>query len=254
VMMFCFHVYMYWKGSGIVVGFLRHFVAVAPMMALMALDGLNRWMGDEKTMPDRTFMFAVLVASGLAILVYYSFNLIGDYFLSEEKEYLKFAVAFGLLLLFLFKEFLGIGGIQMKRLMLAAAFAGSVVYCLVKEKPLQLAPEHQTVKNFQVYYEENLKSKAPMTMMAHPWFFFFDNFNYYRDPYAAGRYMEMRKEKLDQLPVGSIVAWDSHYSWRLSSNVQEADLNNNPNFKLMRQPFISTDRKFVIYLFEKIKA
>ncbi len=258
VAMFCFHVYLYWQGSGIVVGFLRHFVAIAPMMTLLALDGFNAWLNEENE-KEKKVSLLILSATAFLILIDLSFNLIGDYYYADnagnilEKEYSKFVIALAITLFFLFRNFLNIRNTFMKRLMLGMALAATVVYCLTKEKPLQLAPEHQTVKNFHVYFQEHLKDKVPMTMICHPWFFFFDDFNYYSRPYAAGNYLEMRKEKLDQLPVGGIVVWDSHYSWRLSSNVQEQDLTKNPNFKLMQQ-FISTDRKFGIYLFEKVKG
>jgi hypothetical protein len=251
--MFCFHVFLYWKGSGMVVGFLRHFVAVAPMMALLALDGFKSWMDGEMDQKDRTLALLVLAAATMTILIYYSFDLVGDYFLSEDKEYMKLAMALGISLLFIFQKYLKMDGSLMRRVMLVTGLACSVLYCLNKEKPLQLAPEHQTVKTFHAYFEQNLKNKVPLVMIAHPWFFFFDNFNYYRDPYSAGNYLEMRTEKLDQLPAGSIVVWDSHYSWRLSSNVQEADLSKNPNFKFVQQ-FISPDRKFGIFIFTKMKG
>jgi hypothetical protein len=62
----------------------------------------------------------------------------------------------------------------------------------------------------------------------------------------------MRSENLAALPVGSVVAWDSHYSWRLESNVQQDSILNDPRFKLVQQ-FVSTDRKFGMLVFEKIK-
>ncbi len=257
VLMFFVHVYLSWKGNVASIGFLRHFVAIAPMMALWALEGFNNWFLDKQSLPmaiDNSKLILLVLAGVTTIVgIYYSFDLVGDYFLSNDKEYLKFFTVLVILLMSVMNKFLNITNATMKRLMLFTVVLGTVIYTLVKEKPLQLAPEHQTVKNFHSYFKENLKDKVPMTMVVHPWFFFFDNFNYYKQDVKEGKYLEMRKEKLDELPVGGIVIWDTHYSWRLSSNVQPEDLTKNPNFKF-NQELISPDRKFAIYVFEKVKA
>lgn len=250
VLIFCVHVYFYWKGNVASIGFLRHFVGIAPMMALWALDGANTWLNDRER---RSRSLVALIVMAVITLTYYSFDLIGDYFISHQKDYLKFVTVLLLVLLFVLQHYLNFSGRFFKKLMLISAAAGAMVYTFIKEPPLQLAPEHQTVKNFHAYFEENLKAKSPKTMIAHPWFFFFDDFNYYANAYAAGNYLEMRKEKMNELPVGGLVVWDTHYSWRLSSNVQQEDLTKNPEYKFVQQ-FISPDRKFAIYVFEKIKG
>ncbi|MBX7150783.1 hypothetical protein K1X84_04040 [bacterium] len=250
ILIFCTHVYFYWKGNVASIGFLRHFVGVAPMMALWALDGANTWLNDQK---NRQTSLIALIGITVITLMYYSFDLIGDYFISPQKDYLKFSMVLLLVLLFVLQHYLNFSGRFFQKLMLISAAIGTMAYTFIKEPPLQLAPEHQTVKNFQVYFEENLKTKSPKTMIAHPWFFFFDDFNYYAKEYAAGNYLEMRKEKMAELPVGGLVVWDTHYSWRLSSNVQQDDLTKNPDYKFVQQ-FVSPDRKFAIYVFEKTKG
>lgn len=250
LLIFGIHVYFYWKGNVASIGFLRHFVGIAPILALWALDGANTWFNDRV---NRQTSLITLMAIAVLTLIYYSFDLIGDYFLSQQKDYLKFSIVLLLALLFVLQDYLNFTGRFFRKLMLISAAAGTVVYTFIKEPPLQLAPEHQTVKNFQKYFEENLKTQSPRTMIAHPWFFFFDDFNYYAKEYADGNYLEMRKEKMSELPVGGLVVWDTHYSWRLSSNVQQDDLTKNPDYKFIQQ-FVSTDRKFAIYVFEKIKG
>ena len=257
IVTFTAHVYMYWKGNVAHAGFLRHFVAIAPVMALLALQGFNKWFVSENE-KDRAFNTVALVLITVLVLVYYSVELFGSFSVVNPatglplREYSKFLLVLLLLFFFVLNQFLKIRGKETKLIMLTAVVIGSCWYAMSKEKPLQLAPEQQAVRNCYEYYNANLKANSPKTVVAHSWFFFYDNYNYYTASSNEGAYYEMRKEKLDDLPVGGIVLWDSHYSWRLSSNVQQEDILNNPNFKLQQQ-FISTDRRFAMYVFEKIK-
>ncbi len=258
VITFAVHVYLYWKGNVAHAGFLRHFAAIAPVMGLMALQGFNEWFRKDND-KDRLFNALALTGIIIVILIYFSVELFGSFALvnpttgKASPEYSKFLLALLLLFFFVLNKYLNIQSRETKLVMIAAVLAGSLWYTLSKEKPLQLSPEQQTVKNAYEYYNVNLKPKAPRTMVAHSWFYYFDNYNFYVPPADDRAYLEMRREKLKELPVGGIVLWDSHYSWRLSSDVQQEDLVNNPNFKLQQQ-FVSNDRRFALYVFEKIQT
>jgi hypothetical protein len=232
-------------------------VAIAPMITFLALDGFNKWFEDspEEGHAKRDSLMTVTVIAILVVvtLLYYSFNLVGDYYLSEEKDYVKFLIVMFILLLFALNKYLGLRDRPVKWIMIVAIAASTVVYTVAKQKPLLMAPEHQTVKNFYDYYLENIKPNGSRMMVVHTWFFFFEDYNYYQDKDSSSTIWEMRKENLDRLPVGGLVAWDSHYSWRLVSDVQQDDLVKNPKFRLNRQ-FISPDRRFAILLFEKVQS
>ena len=251
------HVYLFWKGNVAHAGFLRHFVAIAPVIGLLALDGLNEWFRDDKP-ADKGFTLAVLAAGTVLVLLYYSVELFGNQALvnpatgQKQPEYMKFMIALLILILFVFNKFIGLRGSETKLVMLVSVMVSCVWYTTSKQKPLQLAPEQLAVREAHDFYLEAYKDKAPKTMVAHSWFFFFDNYNHYLSQFYEKPLVEMRKENLADLPSGSIVIWDSHYSWRLSSNVQQADLFNNDRFKLNRE-ILSTDRRFGIYFFEKVK-
>jgi len=249
VFIFCTHVYFYWKGNVASIGFLRHFVAVAPLIALWAMEGLRDWLDPKDE--EKKWILIGLALAAVITLVFYSFDLIGDYFLSDNKDYFKFLLVLGMLLLFVLRQYVNLSGLFWGRLMLGFVVLSAALYIFIKEKPLQLAPEHQTVKTFHSYYVSQFKDKNPTLMVTHPWFQFFDDFNYYIRS-DEKNYPKMRKENLDSLPVGSLIAWDSHYSWRLESNVQQDDLTKDSRFKLLQQ-FVSPDRKFGILLFEKSK-
>lgn len=249
LLLFCVHVYFYWKGNVASIGFLRHFVVISPLLALWGVEGYRSCFSDDA----RRAVLWTLIGVATVTLMFFSFELVGDYFISSQKEYMKFFIVAMILLFFILFQYLNFRNRFFERIVLSAFVVTAVGYTLLKVPTWQLAPEQQTVKNFHAYFEAELKNKIPMTMIAHPWFFFFDDFNYYAKEYASGNYIEMRKEKMSELPVGGLVVWDTHYSWRLSSNVQQDDLTKNPDYKFIQQ-FVSTDRKFAIYVFEKIKG
>jgi hypothetical protein len=60
-------------------------------------------------------------------------------------------------------------------------------------------------------------------------------------------------KSLSEAPKGSIIIWDSHYSYRPEySNDTKLDyLQSNPDFKPINQ-FISSDKRFAAFIFEKI--
>jgi hypothetical protein len=255
LLIFIAQVYFYWKGNVASIGFLRHFVGISPIMALLALEGFNRWFQDvpanESEKRNNVIQLIVLSACALIILIFYSFELIGDYFLSNEKEYLKFAISIFIVLLFVLNKYLLFSGRTWKYFMMYAVVMVTFGYTVIKEKPTKLSAEQQAVKLFQNYYSTQLTEKPPAMMIVHPYFFFFDNFNYYRDSLSSRNYVDMRLENLSSLPVGSLIAWDAHYSWRLSSNVELDSIRNNKKFDF-KQEFLSTDKKFAIYLFKKV--
>ncbi len=255
LLIFIIHVYFYWKGNVASIGFLRHFVAISPIMALLALEGFNRWFHDSPASDHekRKNTFHLIVLSGCAIIIFmfYSFELVGDYFLSNEKEYLKFALSIILAVLFVLNRHFQFNGRAWKHFIIYAVAMMTFSYAIMKEKPTKLSPEQQTVKLFHNFYKTQITEKPPAMMVVHPWFFFFDNFNYYRDSLLSRNYVDMRLEKLPSLPVNSLIAWDSHYSWRLSSNVALDSIRNDQRYQF-KQQFISTDQKFGIYLFRKV--
>ena len=59
-------------------------------------------------------------------------------------------------------------------------------------------------------------------------------------------------KSLEEAPKGTIIIWDSHYSYRPEyKNDTKLDyLQNNKNFKLLNQ-IESTDRRFAAFIFEK---
>jgi len=59
-------------------------------------------------------------------------------------------------------------------------------------------------------------------------------------------------KSLDESLKGTIVIWDSHYSYRpeYKNDTKLEYLQNNPNYKLLNQ-FMSQDRRFAAFIFEK---
>ncbi len=255
VLVFAMHVYFYWKGNVASIGFLRHLAAMSPFMALVAWEGYHSAFGQDH--PHRkTWVTLAVVAAAVVTVSYYSVELIGHYFLTEQKEYSKFLIVAGVGVLFLMYQFANVRSKVFVNFAAMAVAVGALGYLVGKERPWKLAPEHVTVRQFEKYYAAQYKDRAPRTMVVHPWFHFFDDSNYYllnmEEPNEVNqKYVKMRAENLDSLPIGSVVAWDSHYSHRLQSNVQQEAMLKDARFKLVQQ-FITPDQRFGMLVFEKI--
>jgi hypothetical protein len=61
-------------------------------------------------------------------------------------------------------------------------------------------------------------------------------------------------KSLEDAPKGSLIIWDSHYSYRpeYKNDTKLEYLQNNPDFKFITQ-FTSTDMRFAAFIFEKIE-
>ena len=80
----------------------------------------------------------------------------------------------------------------------------------------------------------------------------FYNDKYYRE--SPGNFKRLISENLKNAGQGSIVIWDSHYSYRpkdMKNDVQLEVLKNNPGYKLLKN-VNSSDGRFASFVFEKV--
>ena len=85
-------------------------------------------------------------------------------------------------------------------------------------------------------------------------------FNYFIELSPEDRYKKVvggrqTVEEMSALPKGTIVVWDSHYSYRQQSNKKKGTplefFQKNPNFRALYQKK-SSDQRFFIAILEKI--
>jgi hypothetical protein len=84
----------------------------------------------------------------------------------------------------------------------------------------------------------------------HPWFAFLDG----RDPDDRARFAPMKRATLETLPPGSLVAWDSHFSHRLSGDVPFEYFKGRPEYTLVTREMTRVPSPFLMMLFEKGSA
>jgi drug/metabolite transporter superfamily protein YnfA len=223
-------------------GTLRYVLPVVPLAALFAGIGLEYIMKEK----DKPYVYLVLIAVVIVTFVFLSYTTDKLQMLSQ-KEYFKFVVVFILL-----------GGVvclsELKmnpKIFLVLVVALGVGFTLIDEKPMKLDPTRKTIQDVAEWWRANGYDQR-VTLHNHNYFFFIidvpDQHNH------PDKYPALLISNLQKVPVGSIVLWDSHYNDRPEYNldVKIDYFVDNPNFKFL-QEFVSSDRRFVIYAFEKVQ-
>ncbi len=251
-----FHIYITTWGPPIVMGFLRHLVPLSPIIALMAVKGFGEW---QNGMKDKTLKIVVLAALSLLIFALFSWEIKDDYVILSEgdesqPEYFKLGISLAILAVMAIQSTQSLASGMLKNAMIGIAVLGTFAYTMVKEKPLAFNMEQEKVYEFQKWYRKQPGITAETRQMAaHPFYLFKEDFSIYnpKNSGADARILRMRTEEMKHLPVGGYVIWDSHYSHRLSQNVQLEQINGNPAFRYVKD-FKTKDNRFMVALFQKI--
>ncbi len=222
-------------------GTLRYIVPISPIAALIGGIGLEYILkGDSKK-----YVYLILSAGVIITLAFLSYKTDKTIMLSDD-EYFKFTIMLILFSLALFT-------IELKmnpKILLSLIVVLGISFTVIDEKPMKLDPERITVKEVADWW----KSKgydSKVTLNNHIFFYFTLGIDQNKN---LEKYPVLIKANLQKVPVGSIVLWDSHYNNRpeYHLDVPMEFLDNNPNFKFIQQ-FLSSNRRFGILAFEKIK-
>jgi hypothetical protein len=124
----------------------------------------------------------------------------------------------------------------------------SIVYLAIDFTPKKLSAENITVKSAAEFLN-GAGFKSKMVMSNH------SLIQFYADGYRANpkQYISINSKNIVESPAGSIVLWDNHYGYRpeWGSDVKIETLQNDKNYKLINQ-FASNDKRFMVYVFEKV--
>jgi hypothetical protein len=165
--------------------------------------------------------------------------------ITDTPEYLKLGsivVLTGVILfavsmpkVILFKQFL------LLTLILTAAFT------LYSEKPKQQSPENSTISQIADWYTKDADKSKPV-LYDHSLILFYGNI--FGDDKERFKILNMKA--LEESPQGTIVIWDSHYSYRpeYKNDTKLEFLQNNSKYKLLKE-FMSQDRRFAAFIFQK---
>jgi hypothetical protein len=236
---FLFQCYLVEKGTN--PGSWRYILQVSPFISLIALIGFNQL--QEKRV--KNFVITSLIGASVIILLFFSKEATG-LVITDIPEFSKLLVT----LLFaggiLFYAILT--NVPRMNQLIVFTIIVAIGYTFYSEKPKQQTPENITVNNVAEWYSLN-KNNSPEVLYNHSLVLFYGDI-------VGGKkknFKILNLKSLEEAPKGTLVLWDTHYSYRPEyKNDTKLDyLQNNSNYKLINQ-FASSDRRFATYIFEKL--
>lgn len=124
---------------------------------------------------------------------------------------------------------------------------------LVTVRPIKLSEEDKACKNLAKWYEqyELAKGEPPQLFVHHEMFYYYLG----RTPYDFQTKPKAIEEKfLKDAPKGSLIIWDSHYSYRPKMRAESLMYNyftEKPNEYETLNQIVAADQSFGILVFEK---
>lgn len=240
ITVFLVQIYTMWN-NGPNPGNWRYLLHISPICVFFATVGLNNLTVEK----FRKFNFII---SGILILFTFAFfSKTSDGFkLLEVTDYTKviFLIIFLSLTVIISnknpKDYLN-------KLSIILVLA-SIAYLAIDFTPKKLSSENLTVKNASEFLNSpDFKGKTVLSNHS--------LIQFWSDGYRANpkQYISVNSKNINEAPAGSIVVWDNHYGYRpeWGSDVKIETLQSDKNLKLINQ-FVSPDKRFVVYVFEKI--
>jgi hypothetical protein len=237
---FLFQCYLVAKGTN--PGSWRYILQTAPFASLIALIGFNQVL----EIKNKKFILPSLFAIILLTLLFLSRESTG-LLIVDKPEYLKLISIIVLVSGAVFFVLWNKGKSNLQFLTLTIVLM--IGFTIYSERPKQQSPENIIVNQVAELYENNYKN-APEILYDHSLILFYGNV--FGEEKSKFKLLNMKS--LEEAPKGSLVIWDSHYSYRpeYKNDTKLETLQNNPNYKALNQ-LISSDRRFAVYIFEKIK-
>jgi hypothetical protein len=235
---FLFQCYLVIKGTN--PGSWRYLLQISPIASVIALIGFN----EVLRIKEKKYVLPAIIGIMFFVLVFLSKEATG-LLVTENPEYLKLGAITLLLAGVLFAVLLS-AEIKLKQFLVFTLLL-TAGYTIYSEKPKQQSPENITVNQISEWYSNNADKSSPV-LYNHSLILFYGNI-FGED---KNRFKILNMKSLEETPKGSIVVWDSHYSYRpeYKNDTKLEYLQNNPNYKLLNQ-FMSQDRRFAAFIFEK---
>ncbi len=219
----------------------RYLLHISPICVFFATVGLNN-------LTDEKFKKFNYIVTGVLIFLTFAFlsKTTDGFKLLENSDYKKvfFLIAFLIVTLIVSKK---ISNDYLNKVSVLLIIL-SIIYLALDFTPKKLSSENLTVKtateflNSQNFNDRNIYTNHALLM-------------FYSDAYKKepSKFNSINLKNISEAPIGSVIAWETHYGYRpeWKSDTKLEDLLNNQNFKLINQ-FTSSDKRFIIYFFEKI--
>jgi hypothetical protein len=212
------------------VGYLRHFVAVGPLIGVIAAMGADRWgerAGSRRELTHRVALAGAGVLLCLALWIFGWWRQPWEYPVNRGVIPGIWTVPPLVAVIFLVLDWRRSRGWYWGIIATAAASA------FISEPPIRLDSERQAVLDVVNWY----KAQPPGRVIAvnHPWFFFLGGYERRDDQ----RFPKVTMENLERLQPGSFVVWEAHYSYRLGADVRPEYFVDNPRFVLRQKDVAS---------------
>ncbi|MBS1492438.1 MAG: hypothetical protein JST55_02945 [Bacteroidetes bacterium] len=227
--------------KGVNPGTWRYLIPVSPLAAFFATVGLNN-LADAKFKSVFMGIIGVLALLTLGFLSHTSNGL-------DVQDPSEFTKILCITLFFVATLVISRGNIQkylntiaIVSLILAAG------YLFMNYEPRKLNPENEAIIKIGEYVNTpEIKDKNV--------YYTNSNILFFGDVFGerGKKFQTLNMENLSKSPKGSIIIWDTHYGYRpeYKKDVKLDVLKDSTNYKLLNQ-FMSTDRKFAAYAFEKL--
>ena len=220
----------------------RYLLHISPVCVFFATIGLNN-------LADVKFRKTHLYISGaLSLLTLILFSRESDgYILLDQSDYTKFfflIVFIALTLMFSQKSTRDyLNKLSISLLVL------SIIYLYIDFTPKELSAENLTVKQVAEYLN-SMEDKDNFIYSNHSLLLF------YSDQYRSNpeKFKSITSKDMTDVPKGSIVVWENHYGYRpeWGGDIQFETLQKDSTYKIINQ-FISSNQRFVTYVFEKVE-
>ena len=220
-------------------GNLRYMLIVAPLVAVLGGVAADRL----PAMAHRAKLFWLLGPFAVAVFLFMRFSH-NNIVLTDEVDPVPVVTTLAALALVLVP--LG------KKVLFGLLTSGCVVLALLAVRPFPLSSEDLMMQDVVAWAEANRVEERPV-LASHPLFYYY--YGLARPDFDEGA-ASISREALDAAEPGTFIVWDSHYSYRpaLRENaVNYTELVEQPErFRLVRDPFITLDQRFGVFVFEKI--
>lgn len=249
---FLLYVVISWKlDSGNAAGFLRNLLPLAPLAAILAVEGAAMCFGSPDDETRRPSTRTIIIAGSALLLIctvfFFSKTLEIHHRLVEPANYTNLVFVSVCVLMVLAWHTLKITAARFT-LVAGSCALFALAHTLYTEPPGSNDNKERSIVSTvsHIYNESGLNNR--FTMVAHNWFFWI---NENADRNDTLHYRRLTKQQLKAAPEGSVIIWDSHYSNRLGNNVTIDSLLNNSNYlELIRKQSIADH--FATYLLIKV--
>lgn len=225
-------------------GNLRYLIVISPLLAVLAGIAAERML-DYTTWDERKkllYLWVPFIVVVFAFLSYKHNNIV----LTTDRDFIPVLIV----LLSISLVFIKLSPKSFVISLLGIA----LVSVFLTIRPFHKSPEDEVVYNF-VEWAKDRKLEDNHLLMNHTLIYYY--YGKVEREFANGA-EHIMQETVDDAPIGSIIVWDSHYSYRPKLRdgqlLYSYFLEKPDQFKQLVKPIITPDQRFGIFVFEKIKG